>query len=113
VIRANGAQIGQAVANLVHNAIKFTPAGGRVEILATSDQNGVRIQVSDTGCGIEPADLPRIFERFYVADRARSVRGTGLGLAIVKHVALGHHGKVEARSTPGAGSTFTLTLPAP
>ncbi len=111
-VRGNAAQLAQAVGNLVHNAIKFTPAGGHVEVSASDDAGVVRIQVRDTGFGIEPNDLPRIFERFYVVDRARSARGTGLGLAIVKHVALAHHGRVEAQSTPGAGSTFTLTLPA-
>lgn len=110
-IQANAAQIGQAVGNLVHNAIKFTPSGGHVSVSARALQDGLRISVEDTGSGIDTADLPRIFERFYVGDRARSGRGTGLGLAIVKHVALAHGGSVDARSTPGTGSTFTISLP--
>ena len=110
-VRADGARLGQAVGNLIHNAIKFTPAGGRVTVGAEHDDQWLRIGVTDTGAGIDPADLPRIFERFYIADRARSGRGTGLGLAIVKHVVRAHGGTVDARSTPGRGSTFTITLP--
>jgi two-component system, OmpR family, phosphate regulon sensor histidine kinase PhoR len=111
LLRANASQLGQAVGNLVHNAIKFTPAGGQVTVSAQAVANELRICVADTGGGIDAADLPRIFERFYVADLARSGRGTGLGLAIVKHVVRAHEGSVEAQSTPGAGSTFTMTLP--
>ncbi|HTE83377.1 MAG TPA: ATP-binding protein [Dehalococcoidia bacterium] len=110
-IRANAAQLGQAVGNLVHNAIKFTPSGGRVAVSAHAVGAELRIAVADTGSGIDAADLPRIFERFYVGDRARSARGTGLGLAIVKHVVRVHDGSVEAQSTLGGGSTFTISLP--
>jgi two-component system phosphate regulon sensor histidine kinase PhoR len=110
-IEANGAQLGQAIGNLVHNAIKFTPSGGAVTVSARTEGTDIRIAVSDTGDGIDAADLPRIFERFYIGDRARSGRGTGLGLAIVKHVALVHHGSVEAKSARGQGSTFTISLP--
>jgi two-component system, OmpR family, phosphate regulon sensor histidine kinase PhoR len=110
-IEANAAQLGQAFGNLVHNAIKFTPPGGSVTVSAVALDNTVRIAVSDTGAGIDPADLPRIFERFYVGDRARSARGTGLGLAIVKHVVLAHGGSVQAQSVLGRGSTFTVMLP--
>ena len=112
-IRADAARLDQAVGNLVHNALKFTPPDGEVTVAAAQAGGNFQISVSDTGIGIDPADLPRIFERFYVVDRARAARGTGLGLAIVKHVALAHGGTVDARSTPGHGSTFTITLPLP
>jgi two-component system phosphate regulon sensor histidine kinase PhoR len=102
----------RAVVNLVHNAIKFTPEGGRIEIAARPDAGGVTIEVLDTGVGIEPADLPRVFERFFKADRARRAGGTGLGLALVKHTAEAHGGRVEAESRLGEGSRFRMWLPA-
>jgi two-component system phosphate regulon sensor histidine kinase PhoR len=111
VLSANAAQLGQAVGNLIHNALKFTPAGGWVRVSAESRGSALLIQVADSGTGIEATDLVRIFERFYVADRARAARGTGLGLAIVKHVAIAHGGTVQAESAPGRGSTFTIELP--
>jgi two-component system phosphate regulon sensor histidine kinase PhoR len=110
-IRADPDRLSQAVSNLIHNALKFTMPGGVVIVGARPRGEMVQITVSDTGSGIDPADLSRIFERFYVADRARSRRGTGLGLAIVKHVVRAHGGTVEAESMLGAGSTFTITLP--
>jgi two-component system phosphate regulon sensor histidine kinase PhoR len=110
-IQGNAAQLGQAFGNLVHNAIKFTPPGGSVTVSAAASDGTIRVAVSDTGAGIDPVYLPRIFERFYVGDRARSARGTGLGLAIVKHVVLAHGGTVQAQSILDRGSTFTVTLP--
>ena len=101
----------RAVVNLVHNAIKFTPEGGRIEIAARQEDGGLTIEVSDTGVGIEPADLPRVFERFFKADRARRAGGTGLGLALVKHTAEAHGGRVEAESRLGEGSRFRMWLP--
>jgi two-component system phosphate regulon sensor histidine kinase PhoR len=106
----------QAVLNLVANAIKFNRPGGEVRIRVTPTADGrVSISVSDTGPGIPSQDLPRIFERFYRVDRARSrdVGGTGLGLSIVKHVVEGMGGLVTVESQLGAGSTFTILLPAP
>ncbi len=110
-INADAARLEQATGNLIHNAIKFTPPGGAVTVTATHGARGLRITVADTGAGIDAADLPRIFERFYMADRARAGSGTGLGLAIVKHVVRAHGGSVDARSTPGRGAVFTITLP--
>jgi len=111
----DGPRLGQAVRNLVHNGIKFTNAGGHVAITATPEGTAlVRISVSDDGVGIAPADLPRIFERFWKADssRQRDGEGTGLGLAIVRHVVEGHGGSVSVESEPRRGTTFTLLLPA-
>ena len=105
----------QAVLNLVANAIKFNRPGGSVRVSVTATEDGrVSIVVSDTGVGIPSQDLPRIFERFYRVDRARSrdVGGTGLGLSIVKHVVEGMGGLVTVESQLGAGSTFTILLPA-
>ena len=100
----------QVVSNLVHNAIKFTLSGGQVSIAAKSAGDEVVITVCDTGIGIPAEDLPRIFERFYKADRTRSSGGTGLGLAIAKHLVQGHGGRIWAESTEGRGSTFFFTL---
>jgi two-component system phosphate regulon sensor histidine kinase PhoR len=105
-------RVQQVVSNLLHNAIKFTPAGGQVTIRAKDgDAEMVRVEVTDTGIGIPTGDLPRIFERFYKTDRARSSGGTGLGLAIARHLVQAHGGEIRARSKEGHGSTFTFTLP--
>jgi two-component system phosphate regulon sensor histidine kinase PhoR len=111
--RMNAPLIEQAVGNLLNNAVKYSPAGSRVVVEATRDDGGVAIIVRDTGCGIPGDHLPRIFERFYRVDKARSRKlgGTGLGLAIVKHIAQAHGGSVTVESTVGQGSTFTLHLP--
>jgi two-component system phosphate regulon sensor histidine kinase PhoR len=102
-----------ALVNLIHNAVKFTPGGGTVTVGASWQRSGsVSIWVEDTGPGIPREHLPRLFERFYKEDAARSSGGTGLGLAIVKHVALAHHGTVGVESTLGVGSRFHITLPA-
>jgi two-component system, OmpR family, sensor histidine kinase SenX3 len=110
----NESQLVTAVANLVENAIAYSPDGTTVEVTVDNGRSAVRVAVRDEGIGIEPRDLDRIFERFYRADRARSrsTGGTGLGLAIVKHIATNHGGRVEVTSTVGKGSTFTLRLPA-
>ena len=111
-VRADGERVGQVLANLVHNAVKFTPAGGNVRLSAARDDGRVVFSVSDTGVGIERMDLGRVFERFYKADRSRSGGGTGLGLAIAKHIVQAHGGDIEARSEgPGRGTTFRFTLP--
>lgn len=99
--------------NLIDNAVKYTPAGGRVAVRAFAEGTVARIDVCDTGIGIPAEHLERLFERFYRVDRARSreLGGTGLGLSIVKHLAQSMGGKVEVSSTPGKGSIFSLRLP--
>ncbi len=111
-VLADAERVQQVVTNLVHNAIKFTPAGGEVTVAASAMQGEVIISVRDTGVGIPTADLPRIFERFYKADRARRRGGTGLGLAIAKHIVQGHGGRLWAESREGHGSTFYFSLQA-
>jgi two-component system phosphate regulon sensor histidine kinase PhoR len=101
----------RAVLNLVQNAIKFTPAGGSVTLSSVRSDGVLQITVRDTGIGIGSDELPRIFERFYKADHSRASRGSGLGLALVKHAIEAQGGSVKVDSTPGAGSTFTVTLP--
>lgn len=110
-VRADGQRVQQALVNLVHNAIKFTPSGGSITVGARGEDGHVLLWVSDTGVGIDPEDLPRIFERFFKGDRSRSGGGTGLGLAIAKHVVEAHGGRIWAESAEGIGSTFSFTLP--
>lgn len=110
----NAALLEQAVVNLVDNAVKYSPSGGTVRVEVSAEEDGaVLVQVRDEGCGIPPEHLPRLFERFYRVDKARSRSegGTGLGLAIVRHVVLVHGGQVGVSSTPGQGSVFHMRLP--
>jgi two-component system sensor histidine kinase SenX3 len=109
----NEGQLVTAVANLVENAIAYSPEETTVTIDTCRNREVVEIAVIDQGIGIAAKDLDRIFERFYRADLARSrdTGGTGLGLAIVRHIAVNHAGRVDVRSTQGAGSTFTLRMP--
>ncbi len=102
----------QAVINLVDNAVKYSDAGGTVWVEGSSDGRQTQIQVRDQGCGIDREHLPRLFERFYRVDKARSRRagGTGLGLSIVKHIVKAHHGRVTVESVPGQGSVFRILL---
>jgi len=102
----------RVVLNLVHNALKFTTTGGTISVQVALKDGAVVVRVRDTGVGIAPADLPRVFERFYKVDRARSGSGTGLGLAIVKHTVEAHGGSVTVHSEQGGGSVFSFTLPA-
>ena len=111
LVQADAIRIRQVVTTLVHNAIKFTPAGGEVHVSAVAGPSDVIVSVRDTGVGIPRGDLPRIFERFYKADRARSGGGTGLGLAISKHIIQAHGGRLWVDSTEGHGSTFHFALP--
>jgi two-component system phosphate regulon sensor histidine kinase PhoR len=98
--------------NLVANAIRYSGPGSRCSITATLEASGPVLVVADDGAGVREADLPRLFERFFRADRARSSRGTGLGLAIVKHVVTSAGGTVEANSAPGRGLEIVCTFPA-
>ncbi|MCI0587219.1 MAG: ATP-binding protein [Planctomycetes bacterium] len=112
-IAANARRLEQAFVNLLENAIKYSPPGGRVTARSGVQGEEVLVEIEDTGVGIPAASLPRIFERFYRVDRARSreMGGTGLGLAIVKHVVQAHRGRVEVRSEEGRGSIFSVYLP--
>jgi len=112
-IRGDRERLERALLNLIHNALKFTPRDGAVAVRARETAATVELVVQDTGLGIAPEHLDRIFERFYTVDRARSGGGSGLGLAIVKHIAEAHDGGVTVTSALGRGSTFTLTLPRP
>ena len=112
-IRMNPSLIEQALVNLIENAVKYSPDNTQVYINCLTDEQGHTIEVRDEGIGIENEQLPRIFERFYRVDKARSRKmgGTGLGLSIVKHIAKVHYGKVNVESTVGKGSTFRFFIP--
>jgi two-component system phosphate regulon sensor histidine kinase PhoR len=112
-VRGDRGQLKQVLTNLLDNAIKFTPEKGIVRLSAACAQGRVTVAVQDTGIGIPAEDLPRIFERFYRVDKARSreLGGTGLGLAIVKHIVEAHGGGVSVESRPEEGSTFRFSLP--
>jgi two-component system, OmpR family, phosphate regulon sensor histidine kinase PhoR len=101
------------VGNLLDNAVRYTPSGGRIDVAVSQDDERILLEVRDTGIGIPARDLPRIFERFYRVDpaRTRQTGGTGLGLSIAKHVVEQHGGRVEAESELGRGSTFRIILP--
>jgi two-component system phosphate regulon sensor histidine kinase PhoR len=116
-ILADSTRLEQVMVNLLHNAIKFTNPGGAITVRAylnlkdSAPEPAVYFSVSDTGVGISSEDLPRIFERFYKTDRARSGGGTGLGLAIARHMVEAHHGRIWADSLEGQGSTFYFYIP--
>ncbi|MGA3058502.1 MAG: HAMP domain-containing sensor histidine kinase [Candidatus Limnocylindrales bacterium] len=114
VTRHDPQRLGQVVINLIGNALKFTPRGGSVRVTLVPHGRGARIQVSDTGVGIDASELPHVFERFYRGSRANEARssGSGLGLAIVRSIVEMHGGRVMVESRIGSGSTFTVTLPA-
>jgi len=112
-IPGDSQKIHQILVNLLHNAISYTPEGGSIILEAGAAPEGAEISVSDDGIGIPPEDVPRIFERFYRVDKARSrdQGGTGLGLSIVRHIVEAHGGHVRVESKPGKGSRFTFFLP--
>ncbi len=114
ILTADQDAVRQILTNLFDNALRHTLAGGRITVSAAPANDGVVLAVRDTGSGIAPEHLPRIFERFYRADpgRSRAQGGTGLGLAIVKHLVEAHGGRAEARSTPGKGTTIRMYFPA-
>ncbi len=111
LVSADAERIQLVVVNLLHNAIKFTPPGGKITLEARQDGSMIIICISDTGVGIPARDLPRIFERFYKADRARSSGGTGLGLSIARHIVEAHGGRIWVESVQTQGSQFFFSLP--
>ena len=96
---------------LLDNALKYTPDGGAIAVCVARQGGQARLQVRDSGPGIAPEDLPRLFERFYRADKARSSASTGLGLAIGRWIAEAHGGRIAAANAPEGGALFTVTLP--
>ncbi|BCR03516.1 two-component sensor histidine kinase [Desulfuromonas versatilis] len=113
LIDADQLQLHRVFLNLISNAIKYTPRGGKVDVSLTVQGDQAVVAVADTGIGIGQQHLPHIFDRFYRVDEARNreVGGTGLGLAIVKWIVAAHGGRIEVRSTPGEGSVFTVYIP--
>jgi signal transduction histidine kinase len=112
VVTADRTRLEQVAANLIDNAVKYTPPGGRVEVTVGRDGNRALLRVRDTGAGIPPDELPRIWDRLFRGDRSRAERGLGLGLSLVKAIVEAHGGMVDVESEPGRGSTFTVALPA-
>ncbi|MFH0941874.1 MAG: ATP-binding protein [Chloroflexota bacterium] len=110
-VRVDRERIRQVITNLVHNAIKFNRPGGSLKAATGLRGESAIVSISDTGIGIAGADLPRIFERFYKADRSRAGQGTGMGLAIAKHIVQAHGGHIWAESEEGKGTTFSFSLP--
>lgn len=112
IVWADPNRLYQVIANLVDNAVKYTPENGRVHIAATQMETAVKIMVEDTGPGIPDKDIPRIFERLYRGDKSRSQKGLGLGLALVQAVVHAHNGEITVMNLPGKGTCFTLVVPA-
>jgi signal transduction histidine kinase len=111
-VRGDSSRLRQVLANLVDNAVKYTPPGGRIELRTQRDGPEAVVTVEDTGIGIAPDELPQIWERLYRGDKSRSERGLGLGLSLVRAIVQAHSGTVTARSRLGEGSSFQLRLPA-
>ncbi len=109
-VHCDRARIQIALSNLIDNALRFTPHGGQIVVCASTHNHDVQVSVQDSGTGIDPADLPHIFERFY-RGKDSGPRGSGLGLALVRSVVLAHGGQVSVQSASGQGSTFTISLP--
>jgi signal transduction histidine kinase len=99
------------ITNLLTNALKFTPAGGSVLLEAGPHEQQAQLQVSDTGAGIAPDELPRIFDRFYRGQHAAGIAGSGIGLTVVTELVHAHHGQLNVTSTPGRGTQITVALP--
>jgi two-component system, OmpR family, phosphate regulon sensor histidine kinase PhoR len=111
-VRADRDRLRQVMINILHNAVKFTPDGGKITLSTRLEGENVVVAVADTGIGISKEDLPHIFERFFKADKSRSGEGSGLGLAIARHIVQAHGGEIRVQSQEGRGSTFSFTLPA-
>jgi two-component system phosphate regulon sensor histidine kinase PhoR len=112
-IKGNDDDLERLLGNLLENAVKYTPPGGKVRLQLSLDNNTLRLLVADTGIGISPESMPRIFEEFYRAKNAKEMgqEGTGLGLSLVKHIVDRYHGEIGVESKLGEGSTFIVTLP--
>jgi signal transduction histidine kinase len=110
-LTADRSRLRQILANLLDNAIKYTPAGGRVEMKTQLQAGTVVFSVKDTGIGLTPDEVPRIWDRLYRGDQSRSERGLGLGLSLVRAVVQAHGGQIGVSSAIGVGSTFTMSLP--
>jgi two-component system phosphate regulon sensor histidine kinase PhoR len=110
-VPADRDRVRQVITNIVHNAVKFTPAGGRITITSRLLEGSIVVDIADTGIGIPKEDSTRVFERFYKGDKARAGEGTGMGLAIAKHVVEAHGGNIWVQSVEGKGSTFSFSLP--
>ncbi|MCS7295241.1 MAG: ATP-binding protein, partial [Dehalococcoidia bacterium] len=110
-VRCDPDRIVQVLANLLDNALKFTPEGGRVRVELVHEDGSVVVRVHDTGPGIPSDEIDRVFERFFKGDRARSSAGSGLGLAIVKHLVQLHGGRVWAENAPEGGAVVGFALP--
>lgn len=104
-------RMSQALANILDNAVKFTPNGRPVHLTARREEGAIRIAIQDAGPGIPPADLPRIWDRLFRGDRSRSQKGLGLGLSLVKGIIAAHHGTIRVESSPGNGALFTVVIP--
>ncbi len=112
-VMADAVRLQQVFGNLVSNAIKYTPTGGRILVTADPDEEagGWVVEVTDTGVGISPDELPRVFEPFFRAAGSAGQRGTGLGLAVTRPIVVGHDGTIEVESEPGEGTTMTVRIP--
>jgi signal transduction histidine kinase len=110
-VEGDAARLGQVVRNLLTNALKFTPPGGRVELLVEPAEGWARLAVTDTGQGIPEQELAHVFDRFWRGAAAHGTEGSGVGLAVASELASAHGGKIEVESREGAGSTFTVSIP--
>ncbi len=110
IVMADATRLQQVAANLIDNAVKYTPAGGRVDVEVLRDGGRASLRVHDTGIGIRADELPRIWDRLFRGDTSRTERGLGLGLSLVKAIVEAHGGTVEVRSEPSRGSVFSVAL---
>jgi two-component system sensor histidine kinase BaeS len=106
-----GHKLQQLAGNLIDNAVKFTPSGGKVTVSLSETRDNVVFKVADSGVGIANGDLPKIYDRFYRAERSRGTPGSGLGLSLVRAVVTFYGGDIDCKSKPGSGTVFTVTLP--